>query len=364
VYIACTVTSPSAPTRRAFLRAGLIAGAGLLVAACAAPSPASAPTSPPAQAPGSAKPSLSKVRVLYNVPQDPTFVPDLVAYTRLGDQYGIQTDVQEITGADASIKALIAGQADFALSTMASGILAVAQKQAIKAAIPAASAPYFTLVVTNDVNDWPDLASKRIGITATSDSSYFTTLLQLKKHGVDPGGVDWVTVRGVPARVDAMRAGKIDASQMTVGAALDLVQEPGSSFKRFAEVGKDFPNLLFSAYWVTDGFIHDHPDVIQAFAEALMQEHRSAQDKPRYLAAAKPLFAGKLDEPTLSASYDLLKDMNVWDPEEARWNAEAGAFTSQTLAEYGAVEQEVPFSAWATTQFVDTARRNLGPYRA
>ena len=352
----------SAPTRRAFLRAGLAAGAGLLVTACAAPAPSTPPTTPQAQAPAAAKPSLAKVRVLYNVPQDPTFVPDLVAYNRLGEQYGIQTDVQEITGADASIKALIAGQAEFALSTMASGILAVAQKQAIKAAIPAASAPYFTLVVTNDVNDWPDLASKRIGITATSDSSYFTTLLQLKKHGVDPGGVDWVTVRGVPARVDAMRAGKIDASQVTVGSALDLVQDP--HFKRFAEVGKDFPNLLFSAYWVTDGLIHDHPDVIQAFAEALMQEHRSAQDKTRYLAAAKPLFAGKLDEPTLAASYDLLKDMNVWDPEEARWNAEAGAFTSQTLAEYGAVEQDIPFSAWATTQFVDAARQKLGPYRA
>jgi ABC-type nitrate/sulfonate/bicarbonate transport system substrate-binding protein len=187
-------------------------------------------------------------------------------------------------------------------------------------------------------------------------------LLQLKKHGVDAGSIDWVTVRGVPARVDAMRAGKIDASQVTVGSALDLVQDP--HFKRFAEVGKDFPNLLFSAYWVTDGFIHDHPDVIQAFAEALMQEHRSAQDKTRYLAAAKPLFAGKLDEPTLAASYDLLKDMNVWDPEEARWNAEAGAFTSQTLAEYGAVEQDIPFSAWATTQFVDAARQKLGPYRA
>jgi ABC-type nitrate/sulfonate/bicarbonate transport system substrate-binding protein len=245
---------------------------------------------------------------------------------------------------------------------MASGILAVGQKQAIKAAIPAASAPYFTLVVTNDVNDWPDLAGKRIGITATSDSSYFTTLLQLKKHGVDPSSIDWVTVRGVPARVDAMRAGKIDASQVTVGSALDLVQDP--HFKRFAEVGRDFPNLLFSAYWVTDALIRDHPDVIQAFAEALMQEHRSAQDKARYLAAAKPLFAGKLDEPTLSASYDLLKDMNVWDPEEARWNAEAGEFTSQTLTEYAAVEQKVPFSSWATTQFVDAARQKLGSYRA
>src|SRR5437763_2571220 len=251
-------------TRRGFLRVGLGGSLGLLVAACAAPPPAT-PTPPPAQPaaqaptqPAATTPSLGRARILYNVPQDPTFVPDLSAYRRLTDQYGIQTDVQEITGADASIKALIAGQAEFALSTLASGLLAVGQKQAIKAAIPAASAPYFTLVVTNGIQSWPDLAGKRIGITAISDSSYFTTLLQLQQHGVDPNAIDWVTVRGVPARVDALRAGKIDASQVTVGAALDLLQD--AHFTRFAEVGKDFPNLLFSAYWVTDAMIRDHPD--------------------------------------------------------------------------------------------------------
>jgi ABC-type nitrate/sulfonate/bicarbonate transport system substrate-binding protein len=359
--------------RRDVLRIGLGGGLGLLLAACAtsAPSqptqqvpPTPQPQAPAQQAPAQPanKPSLQKARILYNVPLDPTFVPDLTAYRRLGDQYGIPADVQEITGADASIKALIAGQAEFALSTLASGLLAVGQKQTIKAAIPAASAPYFTLVVTSDITDWPALAGKRIGITATSDSSYFTTLLQLQQHGVDPNAIDWVTVRGVPARVDALRAGKIDASQVTVGAALDLLQDP--KYRRFAEVGKDFPNLLFSAYWVTEAMIRDHPDVVQAFAEALMQEHRSVQDKTRYLAAARPLFANSLDEPTLSASYDLLKSMNIWDPNEARWNGEAGSFTSKTLADSGATEQDLPWTQWATTQFVDAARQKLGPFTA
>ncbi len=94
-----------------------------------------------------------------------------------------------------------------------------------------------------------------------------------------------------------------------------------------------------------------------------MFEHRNVQDKAKFLAVAKPIFAGNMGEPALSESYDLLKAMNIWDPNEARWNNEAGEFTSKTLAENGAVEKYVPFADWATTQFVDAARQKLGPYK-
>lgn len=310
--------------------------------------------------PGATKPSLERVRILFNVPLDPAFVPDLMAFKRLKSQYGIETDVNVITGADASIKGLIAGQGEFALATLGTGILAVGQQQRIKAAIPAASAPYFSLVVTSDIRDWKDITGKRIGYTATSDSSYWTTVLQLRKRGIDPNGVNWLVVRGGTARVQAMLAGKLDAGQVTVLGALELLRDP--RFKRLGEVGKDFPNLLFSAYWVTDRFAREHPDVVQAFAEALMQEHRNAQKKSLYLPAARPLFTGTIDEATLSQSYDILKEMNVWDPNEGRWNREAGDFTAKVLADNQAVERFVPFAEWATTQFVDAARRKLGRY--
>lgn len=311
-----------------------------------------------AQAPGAAKPSRDRVRILFNVPIDPTFVPDLMAFRRLKDHYGIEADVQIITGADASIRGLIAGQGEFALATLGAGILAVGQQQSIKAAIPAASAPYFTFVVRADIRDWAGLAGKSIGYTAISDSSYWTTVLQLKKRGIDPRVVNWVVVRGAAARVQAMQAGKLDGGQVTVLGALELLKD--GKFRRLGEVGKDYPDLLFSAYWVTDRFAREHPDVVQAFAEALMQEHRNAQRKSLYMAAARPLFIGTIDVATLSQSYDILKEMNFWDPNESRWTKSAGDFTARILAENGAVEKYVPFDQWATTQFVEAARRKLG----
>jgi hypothetical protein len=71
-----------------------------------------------------------------------------------------------------------------------------------------------------------------------------------------------------------------------------------------------------------------------------------------------------MDESTLANAYDLLKQMNIWDPEESRWKAESGDFAAGTLADFQAVDKNVPFSQWGVTRFVEAARQKLGPYRA
>jgi ABC-type nitrate/sulfonate/bicarbonate transport system substrate-binding protein len=361
--------------RRTFLRGSVGVTSLLLLAACApAPSPAAPTATPPASIPtpqptgvpapaapvtptSAAKPSTTNVRVLFTGTLDPTFVPDFAAFRLLQQKYGVTADVQQISGADITIKSLVANQADVAVASLASGVLAVGQGQKIKAFSSEASAPYFTLITSADIHEWKDLQGKRIGITATSDGSYWTTVLQLKKYGVDPNAVDWVTVRGTPARVEALRAGKIDAAQVQIGGALSLLDDPG--FKRMAEVGKDFPNLLFGAFWASEVFLRDHRDVLGLLAEVVMQAHRDAQDKTKYLAEAQQELTD-MDAATISRAYDVVKDMNIWDPNEARWTAEAGDFAAHTLAEYEAVEKFVPFSEWATTQFSDAARQKLG----
>jgi ABC-type nitrate/sulfonate/bicarbonate transport system substrate-binding protein len=363
-------TSPAAPTAAP--------AAAPTAAATAAAKPASAPTSapttaaaakptapPPTTAPtvaAASKPSATTLKMLFNGADDPAFMPDFDAFNRLKDQYGITVDLQRVSGADIAIKSLIANQVDMSMGSLASGILAVGQGQSLKAITSEASAPYFSMVVTNDINSWSDLAGKPVGITATSDGSYWTTVLQLGKAGVDPSSINWVTVRGTPARVDALRAGKIVGAQLQVGGTLAVLKDGG--FKVLAQVGKDFPNLLFNAFWTSDSFMRDHADVVQMFVDAEMQGHRDIQDRSKFLAVAKPVIGDQMDDPTLGQAYDLLKDMNIWDPNESRWNADAGNFAAKTLADFQAVEKYVEFSQWGTAQFVDAALKKLGQYQA
>lgn len=379
--------------RRNFLRLTLVAGAGLGLAACgqaaapassspvAAAKPASASpstatsaaakpsgsasvaASPAASAQasaGAAKPSISKVTILFNAPHEPDFVPDFAGYKAL-TAAGIEADVKDITGADAAITALVANQAHFSLSSMAAGVLAVGQGQKIICAVPSDDASYFTMVTSNDVKDWSDLKGKPVGITANSDASYWMSLMQLKKRNLDDKAVQWITVRGSAARVEALQAGKISGAQVTVGGWLQLAKT--GKFHRIGDFAKDFPNFLFNANWVTTQFMQDHPDVIQTFAEIMMQQHRIVQDQAKYLAEAKDVLPKETQDEAPEA-YPILKDLNIWDPDETRWaNDTGGEFTSRAMADYGAVEKYVPFTTWATTKFVDAARAKLGPYK-
>jgi ABC-type nitrate/sulfonate/bicarbonate transport system substrate-binding protein len=299
-------------------------------------------------------PERDELVVGYNVTFDPTFLPDLASYECM-KKIGVEPDVKIIKGAPASLTSLIAGEVDITLSTLGAGLNAVAQGQDIVAIVPSASAPYFTLMAPGDVEDWDDLEGLTFGSTSPSDSSYYTTVLLLEKHGVSPDDVKWVTVQGSAARAQAMVAGKIDAGQVTVTEMIEVEEQ--SDRRAFAVVGDDFPDLIFNAYWVQRDFLEQNRNLLRAFVDCLMTEHEEAYDRDLFMSKAAELLPdASYDDETLARAYDTLIEMNIWDPEESRWNAEAGDFTVETMADYGAVEKFIPFEDWADTSFVDELR--------
>src|SRR5437764_15104464 len=99
-------------SRRQYLGLTVGLGAGFLVAArspSSTPAPAAAPTSAPAagaqptaaatSASAAAKPSASTIKMLFNASADPAFVPDFAAFQTLKDQFGVNVDLQQVSGA-------------------------------------------------------------------------------------------------------------------------------------------------------------------------------------------------------------------------------------------------------------------------
>jgi ABC-type nitrate/sulfonate/bicarbonate transport system substrate-binding protein len=331
-----------------------------------AASPAAAPAAQPAASPAVAAPALkpeaTTLRVIMGQDPDAHNVHDYAALKILEEKYGVKSDIQVILGAGEAIKAIIASQSDAALATFAAGVSAVHQGQDIVVPIPSALTPYFILIVNDtQIKAWKDFVGPPIGITATNDSSYYTTVLLLTKNGVDPKQVNWVTVRGGTARAQALAAGKIAAGQVGVADARELRSDP--NLKRFAYPGKDFPNLLFSGYWTRRDFSEKNSQLMQAWADSMLLAQRDAMDKAKYVEWAKRSTPNVQTE-SAEESHGLLLDMNIWDPNFTRWNAEAGDYTAKTLAEYEAVEALVPFDKWAVTKYAQGARQRLGEFKA
>jgi ABC-type nitrate/sulfonate/bicarbonate transport system substrate-binding protein len=337
-----------------------------VAAAKPAASPATAPAAQPAASPAAAAPALkpeaTTLRVIMGQDPDAHNVHDYAALKILEEKHGVKSDIQVILGAGEAIKAIIASQSDAALATFAAGVSAVHQGQDIIVPIPSAMTPYFILMVDDtQIKDWKDFVGPPVGITATNDSSYYTTVLLLTKNGVDPKQINWVTVRGGTARAQALVAGKIAAGQVGVADARELRSE--AKLKRFAYPGKDFPNLLFSGYWTRRDFSEKNPQLMQAWADSMLQAQRDALDKAKYVQMAMRSMPN-VQTAAAEESHGLLLDMNIWDPNFARWNSEAGDYTAKTLAEYEAVEAMVPFEKWATTKYAQAARQRLGEHRA
>jgi ABC-type nitrate/sulfonate/bicarbonate transport system substrate-binding protein len=236
----------------------------------------------------------------------------------------------------------------------------VGQGQQIMVTTPSAFAAYFFLMVNDKVKSWNDFKTAAVGMTATNDSSYYTTVLMLKQNNIDPNGINWVTVRGSAARAQALVAGKIDAGQLQAAQVLE-VQKQGN-YRIMAQTGKEFPNLLFNGYWVSKSFAEKNPETVQAFTNAMMEAQREMFNKDRFMFWAKQ-WVPEIPDAELDQSYKLLMDMNIWDPNSTRWNSQAGEYTAKTLAEYEATEKYVPFTDWATTKFTDRARQMLGEFK-
>ena len=306
-------------------------------------------------------PEQKSINIGYNVTLDPTFVPDLASYQCLEDKFSVKADVHTIKGAPASITSLIAGELDITLSTLGAGINAVKEGQDIVAFVPSASAPYFTLMAPATVKKWTDLKGMTFGSTSPSDSSYYTTALLLEKHGLSVDDVKWVTVQGSAARAQAMVGGKIDAGQVTVTEMLEV--EKSSSMRKWAAVGEHFPDLIFNAYWVTRDYLKKNPKTLSAFVTCLMTEHREAYDEKLFATKAKSVLPDAYEAETIKKAYQTLIDMNIWDPNEARWTKSIGDSTIKTMAKYEAIEAFVPFDEWATTDLVDQVRKDLGAFK-
>jgi NitT/TauT family transport system substrate-binding protein len=357
-----TAGSGSAPsTSAAASSAGGASSAGSSSSSLAASSSGGATSAAASTSSSAAPPSLTKINALTSFEDDPAFTPDSMALSLMKSDHGIDVNQATLVGANTAITALIAGQVDIIVSSLVAGVAAAEQGQDITAVFPGVMVPEHVIITNDKIKTWDDVPGKTFGATSKTDSSYWELKLLAQKHGVDIDKVNIVTVKGSSARAAALVAGKIDGAAISVGAALKLLTQ-NKQLHQFALPGQEFPNLLFDCYFVHNSFLDDHGDVVQAYAESLQKAHRAMYQKQTYLEQAKALVKDAFTDEELDTAYSLLMQIKAWDPTESRWNAEAGNFTTDQLASLGILPDKIDFSKWATTTYVDAARKALGPF--
>jgi NitT/TauT family transport system substrate-binding protein len=199
------------------------------------------------------------------------------------DRAGVEVEIIKVSDTPTAVTALLAGEGDMANISVTAALGIAAQDLAdIRAvASPDKFLPY-TIVANNNIATPADLAGKTFGVAAIGSLDYTLSQLVLRGMGVDPATVTFVPIAGGPAgRGQALIAGQIDATTMSIGAFLGIEDK---STIHIAVTAPEFlaqASVLNKVNVVTEAYLTEHRADIVAFLTAITQAARDFQADPQ-----------------------------------------------------------------------------------
>jgi ABC-type nitrate/sulfonate/bicarbonate transport system substrate-binding protein len=193
----------------------------------------------------------------------------------------------------APIAAVISGQAAMTPAGADPALLSVSKDASLVLLGSYLNKGSFALVAGKNVHQISQLAGKRVGVGRVGDPPYHFTLSLLRKHGINPKDIQWLSV-GVDAaaRAASLHSGQIDATLITAPAYFRL---EAAGFPVLA-VLSDYDDIYVSTYYlfrrdtvstnrmVAEGFIKAHAEAIRrfyddrSFAMQVMMKYGGAKD--------------------------------------------------------------------------------------
>jgi ABC-type nitrate/sulfonate/bicarbonate transport system substrate-binding protein len=190
-------------------------------------------------------------------------------------KYGLEVEL--VFGVHpAPIAAVISGQAAMTPAGADPALLSASKNPSLVLLGSYLNKGSFALVAGKHINQIGQLAGKRIGVGRVGDPPYHFTLSLLRKYGINPKDIQWLSV-GVDAaaRAASLHSGQIDATLVTAPSYFRL---EAAGFPVLA-VLSDYDDIYVSTYYLfrrdtaltnrvaAEGFIKAHAEAIKRFYE-------------------------------------------------------------------------------------------------
>jgi NitT/TauT family transport system substrate-binding protein len=213
---------------------------------------------------------------------DPTINPVTDSILRLADslgyykRHGVKVTIVALEGTPQAVAALNAGDVDVADISIDSALrLRGANKVALKGVVSSTLGPPYLIAAKEDVKAPADLVGRTFAIADNGSLDHNLTRAVLGTLGIDPDGPQFVAIGAPSVRVQALAAGKVDATTVSYGSFLPVSQTPGlhiilqpEDFFAAAPIQSKFVVAL-------EPTIAAKHDAIQRFVEALVDISRS-----------------------------------------------------------------------------------------
>jgi NitT/TauT family transport system substrate-binding protein len=256
----------------------------------AAASPSGAAASPSAAASAQPSPSPALTTVRYGLPTAPPAITTVGVYYALENGFfeeeGLQVEVVPYPGSTTATRALLSRDADIVMTGGDSAYLAWQNGAPIKIISSPVSKGTDVLVANAPIATVADLAGKRFAISDPGSSAEVLGKIILERNGVDPDGLEFVSIGSPPDRIRAMLAGQVDVTAATILILEPILQaiEAGQAtvLTSFAE---EFPDIPLAYNITRDDVIEEQRDMLVRFLRAEIRGYEWATENPAEAAA-------------------------------------------------------------------------------
>jgi NitT/TauT family transport system substrate-binding protein len=185
---------------------------------------------------------------------------------------GLAIEVFRAPGGVAT-QGMLSGQ--FHFSTSASSSLSAAVRGGpIKLVYTNLSRPSYSLVsIKPEITSAKDLVGKKIAVNSFGDTGHLSTMLYLKKMGVNPASVLFITVGRNEVRMPALLSGAIDAAPLV---PRDIVALSKQKYLLLADLGKEI-QLVWNGASTSSKLLAENPQLVERFLRALAKGREFAR---------------------------------------------------------------------------------------
>lgn len=242
---------------------------------------------------------------------EPPLVPNSVMDLALEQGYfaaeGVDVELIRVEQTPSALQALVAGEGEMANVSVDGLLLLIAQGATDLKAVtsPNTSLP-FVIVASDDIQTIADLAGRRFAIGRIGSLDHALSTKVLASQGLDVAALDLLAIGQPGVRAQALVAGQVDATTMSIGVWLSIPDKTGYHILVDQQAYAAAAPVINKVNAVTQQVLTERQPEVEGVIRALIKLSRDFASDPAAWAAAMAPYAPNTDQAgleTLAASF-------------------------------------------------------------
>ena len=309
-----------------------------------------------------AKATCAAKKVTIAVPVTPPNVVHLTPY--VADAFGyfkdenLTVELVRFDGGVGSLRASASGAIDLAGTSSEPVIDAIANGADVKIVYSYAPNVDVTFAVGPNVKTMADLKGKKMGVQEAGGFADVMTRIVLKKAGIDPKDVTFVTTT-TAGRVQALATGVTDTAVLHID-QVRTAAKANPQIHVLANMWDVLTDYQYAVYIVPTQTLKDDPSTTECLIRALMRANRAMYDPAnRQKIIDLGVAQTKEDKDVVEATFDDLVKAKAWPQNEGVPAANING-TIKSEKDFGKITKDLTFDAITDLTVVKRVIAQLG----